>query len=90
MAARMSAVVLATLGTTIGGTALPQIAHELNTTEAAIIWVANACQVAMSAALLSRALMREPMREPIGDRRVDVGGVAQCFHLWHGGRGIAG
>lgn len=71
MAALMSAVVLATLDTTISNTALPQIAHELHTTEAAIIWVANAYQIAMIAALLPLAALGES----IGYRRVYVGGV---------------
>jgi DHA2 family multidrug resistance protein-like MFS transporter len=71
MAALMSAVVLATLDTTISNTALPQIAHELQTSEAAIIWVANAYQIAMIAALLPLA----SLAESIGFRRVYVGGV---------------
>jgi DHA2 family multidrug resistance protein-like MFS transporter len=71
MAALMSAVVLATLDTTISNTALPQIAHELHTTEAAIIWVANAYQIAMIAALLPLA----SLAESAGFRRVYVGGV---------------
>jgi DHA2 family multidrug resistance protein-like MFS transporter len=73
MVALMSAVVLATLDTTISNTALPQIARELHTTEAAIIWVANAYQIAMIAALLPLA----SLGELIGYRRVYVGGV--CF-----------
>ena len=71
MVALMSAVVLATLDTTISNTALPQIAHELGTTEASIIWVANAYQIAMIAALLPLA----SLGEAIGYRRVYVGGV---------------
>lgn len=71
MAALMSAVVLATLDTTISNTALPQIARELHTSEAAIIWVANAYQIAMIAALLPLA----SLGELFGYRRVYVGGV---------------
>jgi DHA2 family multidrug resistance protein-like MFS transporter len=72
MGALMCAVVLATLDTTISNTALPQIARELHTTDAAIIWVANAYQIAMIAALLPLA----SLAESIGFRRVYVGGVA--------------
>jgi len=71
MAALMCAVVLATLDTTISNTALPQIARELHTTDAAIIWVANAYQIAMIAALLPLA----SLGESIGYRRVYIGGV---------------
>jgi DHA2 family multidrug resistance protein-like MFS transporter len=73
MAALMCAVVLATLDTTISNTALPQIARELHTTDAAVIWIANAYQIAMIAALLPLA----SLGELIGYRRVYVGGV--CF-----------
>lgn len=71
MFALMCAVVLATLDTTISNTALPQIARELHTSEAAIIWVANAYQIAMIAALLPLA----SLGESIGYRRVYIGGV---------------
>jgi DHA2 family multidrug resistance protein-like MFS transporter len=71
MTALMCAVVLATLDTTITNTALPQIARELRTTEAAIIWVANAYQIAMIAALLPLA----SLSESLGYKRVYMGGV---------------
>lgn len=71
MMALMSAVVLATLDTTISNTALPRIAVDLQSTEASVIWVANAYQIAMIAALLPFA----SLGESIGYRRVYVWGL---------------
>ncbi|WP_260426821.1 MFS transporter [Burkholderia sp. Bp9142] len=71
MAALMSAVTLATLDTTISNTALPQIARELQSSEASIIWVTNAYQIAMIAALLPLA----SSGEAIGYRRIYVLGL---------------
>lgn len=71
MIALMSAVVLATLDTTISNTALPRIALDLQTTEASVIWVANAYQIAMIAALLPFA----SLGESIGYRRVYAWGL---------------
>ncbi|MGE1004922.1 hypothetical protein [Ralstonia pseudosolanacearum] len=52
MAALMTAAILAALDTTIANTALPEIAVDLHSSEATIIWVTNAYQIAMIAALL--------------------------------------
>ncbi|WP_322053231.1 MFS transporter [Paraburkholderia bannensis] len=72
MAALMTAAILAALDTTIANTALPEIAVDLHTTEATIIWVTNAYQIAMIAALLPFAALGESM----GYRRVFIGGLA--------------
>jgi DHA2 family multidrug resistance protein-like MFS transporter len=71
MLALMSAVILATLDTTISNTALPQMARELRSSEAAIIWIANAYQIAMIAGLLPLA----SLGESVGYRRVFMAGV---------------
>ncbi|MBN3846125.1 MFS transporter [Paraburkholderia sp. Ac-20342] len=71
MVALMSGVVLATLDTTISNTALPQIARELQSSEASIIWIANAYQIAMIAGLLPLA----SLGESIGYRRVYLFGL---------------
>ncbi|WP_233809068.1 MFS transporter [Paraburkholderia sp. HP33-1] len=72
MAALMTAAILAALDTTIANTALPEIAIDLHSTEATIIWVTNAYQIAMIAALLPCAALGES----IGYRRVFIGGLA--------------
>jgi DHA2 family multidrug resistance protein-like MFS transporter len=72
MAALMTAAILAALDTTIANTALPEIAGDLHSTEATIIWVTNAYQIAMIAALLPFAALGESM----GYRRVFIGGLA--------------
>ena len=72
MAALMTAAILAALDTTIANTALPEIAVDLHSTEATIIWVTNAYQIAMIAALLPFAALGESM----GYRRVFIGGLA--------------
>lgn len=69
--ALMSAASLAALDTTIANTALPQIAASLRSSEATIIWVASAYQIAMIAALLPFAALGES----IGFRKVFVGGL---------------
>src|SRR5471032_1155180 len=72
MAALMTAAILDALDTTIANTALPEIAVDLHSTEATIIWVTNAYQIAMIAALLPFAALGESM----GYRRVFIGGLA--------------
>lgn len=69
--ALMTAVVLATLDTTISNTALPDIAISLKSTEAGVIWVANAYQIAMIAALLPFAALGES----VSYRKVYVAGI---------------
>lgn len=71
MLALMSAVILATLDTTISNTALPQMAQELRSPDATIIWIANAYQIAMIAGLLPFA----SLGESVGYRRVYMLGV---------------
>lgn len=71
MAALMSAAVLAALDTTIANTALPQIARDLHAGEAAIIWVANAYQIAMIAGILPFSAWGESH----GYRGVFIGGL---------------
>lgn len=71
MAALMTAAILAALDTTIANTALPEIAVDLHSSEATIIWVTNAYQIAMIAALLPFAALGES----IGYRRVFIGGL---------------
>lgn len=71
MVALMSAAILAALDTTIANTALPQTARGLRASDATIIWVANAYQIAMIAALLPFAALGESM----GYRKVFVGGL---------------
>ncbi len=72
MAALMTATILAALDTTIANTALPEIAADLRASEATSIWVANAYQIAVIAALLPFAALGEST----GYRRVFIGGVA--------------
>lgn len=72
MATVMCATILSALDTTIANTALPQIAANLRTSEAAIVWVANAYQVAMIATLLPFAALGET----IGFKRIFAGGMA--------------
>lgn len=71
MAALMTAAILAALDTTIANTALPEIAVDLHSNEATIIWVTNAYQIAMIAALLPFAALGEST----GYRRVFIGGL---------------
>jgi len=72
MAALMCASILASLDTTIANTALPQIAESLRTSEAAVIWVANAYQISMIAMLLPFA----SLGERVGYKAVFACGVA--------------
>src|SRR6201996_2619077 len=67
----MCATILAALDTTIANTALPQIAVSLRTSEAAIIWVANAYQIALIALVLPFAALAES----IGYKRIFAGGL---------------
>lgn len=71
MIALMSASVLATLDTSITNTSLPRIAADLQSAEALVIWVANAYQIAMIAALLPFA----SLGESIGYRKVYLWGL---------------
>lgn len=71
MSALMCASILASLDTTIANTALPQIAGSLRASEAAVIWVANAYQIAVVATMLPFA----SLGENIGYKRVYVGGM---------------
>ncbi len=65
-------VAMANLDGAIANTALPTIAGDLGTNGAAAIWVVNAYQVAMLAALLPLAALGEI----VGHRRVYVAGLA--------------
>lgn len=65
------AVALATLDTAICNTALPTMAVDLQTTPAASIWIVNAFQLAVVAALLPSAALAEVL----GPRRVFIGGL---------------
>lgn len=69
--ALMTAVILATLDTTISNTALPDIATNLKTSEASVIWVANAYQIAMIAALLPLS----SLGESVSYRKVYITGI---------------
>lgn len=71
MGALMCATILAALDVTIANTALPQIAADLRSSEASIIWVANAYQIAMIATLLPFA----SLGECIGYKKVYAAGV---------------
>lgn len=71
MCALMSAALLSALDTTIANTALPQIASDLKSSEAAVIWVASAYQIAMVAMLSPFA----SLGESAGYRKVFVGGL---------------
>lgn len=71
MVALMTAVTLASLDTTITNTALPNIVKDLHANEASIIWIANAYQIAMIAALLPFSALGES----IGYRRIYIGGL---------------
>lgn len=69
--ALMTAVILATLDTTISNTALPDIAADLSTSEASVIWVANGYQIAMIAALLPLS----SLGESVSYRKVYITGI---------------
>jgi DHA2 family multidrug resistance protein-like MFS transporter len=66
------AVGLATLDTAIANTALPVMAHDLNTTPAASVWIVTAYQLAMMVSLLPLAALGEI----VGYRRVYIAGLA--------------
>jgi DHA2 family multidrug resistance protein-like MFS transporter len=71
VAALMTGVVLANLDTAIANTALPAIAADLHATAAASVWVVNAYQLAMVAALLPFAAWGDI----VGHRRIYIGGL---------------
>jgi MFS family permease len=63
------AVTLATLDTAVTNTALATIAHELQVASGPAIWVINAHQLAMVAALLPFASVGEVRRRGSGGQR---------------------
>ena len=71
LAAVLMAVSLVTLDSTITSTALPRIAAALNAQPAASIWVVNAYQLAVAAALLPFAALGDRL----GARRIHLGGL---------------
>ncbi|MBW8756548.1 MAG: MFS transporter [Burkholderiales bacterium] len=71
LAAILLSVAMATLDTAIANTALPTIATSLRVSEAQVIWVVNAYQLAMVAALLPFAASGEVL----GHRRVFAAGT---------------
>lgn len=71
LAAVLMAVSLVTLDSTITSTALPRIAADLRAQPAASIWVVNAYQLAVAAALLPFAALGDRF----GARRIHLGGL---------------
>ena len=71
MLALMTVILLASLDTTISNTALPNIVKELHAHEAAVIWIANAYQIAMIATLLPFAALGDS----VGYRKVYLQGL---------------
>ena len=71
LAAVLMAVSLVTLDSTITSTALPRIAADLRAQPAASIWVVNAYQLAVAAALLPFAALGDRL----GARRIHLGGM---------------
>src|SRR5262245_7745444 len=59
IAAIVLAITMSSLDSSIANVALPSIARDLHTTKAASIWVVNAYQIAILAALLSLASLGE-------------------------------
>jgi DHA2 family multidrug resistance protein-like MFS transporter len=72
MAAVVTAIALATLDTAIANTALPTIATDLAVSPEAAVWIVNAYQLGLVAALLPLA----SLGESIGQRRVHLSGIA--------------
>lgn len=72
MATIAIAVAMSVLDSAIANIALPVIAHELNATPAASIWVVNAYQLAVTVSLLPCA----SLGDIVGYRRVYWGGLA--------------
>lgn len=72
MGIMMCATILAALDTTIANTALPQIAENLQASEAAIIWIANAYQIA----LIATVLPFSALSERVGYKNIFAGGLA--------------
>jgi DHA2 family multidrug resistance protein-like MFS transporter len=81
----MLALAMATLDTAIANVALPTIAIDLHTTEAASIWVVNSYQLAMVAGLLPLA----SLGEIIGHRRIFMIGLV-LFTVSSAACGLAG
>lgn len=71
LVAVLIAVAMATLDTAITNTALPTIAGSIGADSASVIWVVNAYQLAMVAALLPFAALADAL----GHRRVYIGGL---------------
>ena len=71
MAAIIVGLTLAVLDSTIVNLALPGIAHDLNTSASATIWVVNAYQVAILGLLLPLAMLGDI----VGYRKVYLGGA---------------
>ncbi|MEE3623708.1 MFS transporter [Nitrospirillum sp. BR 11752] len=71
MAAILTAVGMATLDTAIANTALPTIAADLKTTAADSVWVVNAYQLAVAAAVLPLA----SLGDLLGQKRVYLAGL---------------
>jgi len=84
LAAILMTVSLASLDTAIANTALPAIAADLRAPAAASIWIVNAYQLAVVAALLPFAALGDTW----GPRRVFLGGVA-VFTLASAGCALA-
>src|SRR5215831_6866903 len=72
MAAIWLAMAMSVLDGAIANVALPTIAHELNATPAASIWVVNAYQLAITVCLLPLAALGDKL----GYRRVYMAGLA--------------
>jgi len=81
----MLALTMATLDTAIANVALPTIALDLHTSEAASIWVVNSYQLAMVAGLLPLA----SLGEIIGHRRIFMIGLV-LFTVSSAACGLAG
>ncbi|MDE2367670.1 MAG: MFS transporter [Burkholderiales bacterium] len=72
LVAVLVAVALASLDTAIANTALPTIAADLHAQPAASVWIVNAYQIAVVAALLPLAALGDL----VGPRRIFLAGVA--------------
>jgi len=84
LAATLLAVAMATLDAALANTALPTIAAALGATPAASVWVINAYQLAVVAALLPFAALGDWL----GPRRVCLGGLV-FYTLASGGCALA-
>ena len=70
-AASIMAIMMSVIDSSIANIALPLITHDFHTTKAASIWVINAYQIAILAALLPLA----SLGEIVGYRRVSQSGM---------------